>query len=108
MTDRLGRIAMNCEAIADRLQTGLGQWNAPGTPAACAAEILGLTLNLPEGQRKDLTAPAKLLCDNLSHEVAIYSFLGQMVRSLEVCAAKRPEMIPSAEIRALRIKVMGN
>ena len=108
MSKRLGSILGKCESLAARLESGLGRWNEPGTPAALAAEILGLSLSLPDVQRRDLAAPAKLLCDNLSREVAVYSFLGAMVRGLESCAARNSQAELSASVQAFKIRVMGN
>jgi len=52
-----------------------------------AADILALTFYLPVEQRQDLLENAKLLCDNVSREVLVYSFLSDWVRKLEPHAA---------------------
>ncbi len=73
-----------------------------------AAEILTLAMHLPDPQRRDLQEAAKLLCDNLSAEIALYSFLSDWVRKLEPHAMASDDPQVRQSFVELKIAVMGD
>ena len=81
------------------------------SPLACAralgADILAVICACPDAQWADLKDAAKLMCDNLSQQVAIYSFFGEFVRALQPHTAGLPDEIQQ-RFRELKIKVMGD
>jgi len=102
MNTDLAGIIEQTAAIAQRLDAVL----VDAREDACS--ILALVESAPDEIRADLGDEAKRLCDNLRHEVAIYSFLGGWTRALSgpVRAAGGPEL--QKAFAELWVQVMGD
>ena len=85
--------------IVDSLESALAQ--AQGL----AASALSTSIGLPDEQRDHLMGEAKLLADNVSSQVAVYSIFGDWVRALDR-QAQGPELRES--YLALRRRVFGD
>ena len=107
-SEHLAGIAHKLSDIAEGLCEAPGHPNDPGTPAALASEILCRVLRMAEMPRGDLITQAKRLCDNLSREVFVYSFLCDMVRVMEPWFAQTKDQGLIESFRALKLKVTGD
>ena len=94
--------------IADTLEAGLGDHETDDSPRALAADVLTVVMNLPDSQRADLQRAAKMLCDNLHPDIAVYTALGDFLRALERVFDIGPGRQMPAGYLYLRQKVFGD
>lgn len=100
--ERLWQLVTKTIAIADVAESAIAH------ARLWATEIMMLSIHMPDAQRENLMEEAKRLCDNLSPQVALYTWLSDWLRVLKPHIERSNDAELSEAWRGLWVRVMGD